>query len=278
MGASMLPYPSAIEPAPARCVRGGDRLYRTIRRPLLQRRLAQQRGLGRPANRGHRRRPRAPGSRREADQKIGLDDATGMVNRPGTACGRDTDRARSMFEAALRIGCRTGDNRDMAYACLGLACLAGETGRVVPGPLALHGVAPAYLDRAGLPWDEDDADYRQDSLDQAARTWAISGSSRPTPVAGRSSSTRPSNWHSAARTQNQKALCTSKGRHAWQMMRADGGHQGIPASATLTRTSPRRCLITPDTRQSPAVAAIMTGQHGFAGFIESRRSAESDAN
>ncbi len=54
----------------------------------------------------------------------------------------------------------------MAGACLGLAYLAGD---LSDWPLAgrIHGVAQAFLDRAGIPWDEDDADYRQDSLDQA---------------------------------------------------------------------------------------------------------------
>ncbi len=31
----------------------------------------------------------------------------------------------------------------------------------------LHGVAQAFIDRTGYPWEEFDARYRQDSLDQA---------------------------------------------------------------------------------------------------------------
>ena len=40
----------------------------------------------------------------------------------------DPDGARPMFEAGLRIGRRNGDRPDMAYACLGLACLAADRG------------------------------------------------------------------------------------------------------------------------------------------------------
>ena len=54
----------------------------------------------------------------------------------------------------------------MAYAILGLACLAGDAGDW-DRAAALHGVAQAFLDRTGNPWQELEARYRRDSLAQA---------------------------------------------------------------------------------------------------------------
>jgi predicted ATPase/tetratricopeptide (TPR) repeat protein len=103
----------------------------------------------------------------QAAQQIGYENANmpvllGLVLR----AERDLDGARSTLEAALRIGRRNGNNWDMAGAILGLACLAGDAGdwdRAV----ALHGVAQAFEDRTGNRWQEFDARYRHDSLDQA---------------------------------------------------------------------------------------------------------------
>jgi len=82
----------------------------------------------------------------------------------------DLDGAQSMFEASLRISRRNGDSRGVAYACLYLACLAGDAGDWDRAGV-LHGCAQVFQDRAGIPWDEFDARYRQDSLAQArART------------------------------------------------------------------------------------------------------------
>ena len=78
----------------------------------------------------------------------------------------DSDGARSTFEAALRGSRRTGDNIGMAWAILGLACLAGDAGDW-DRAAALHGVAQALLDRTGNPWQELAARDRRDSLDQA---------------------------------------------------------------------------------------------------------------
>ena len=78
----------------------------------------------------------------------------------------DPDGARSTFEAGLRISRRNGDKLIMAEASLGLACLAGDAGDW-DRAAALHGVAQAFIDRTGSPWQEFDARYRQDSLDQA---------------------------------------------------------------------------------------------------------------
>jgi DNA-binding CsgD family transcriptional regulator len=54
----------------------------------------------------------------------------------------------------------------MAYACLYLACVAGDLGDWDRAGV-LHGCAQAFQDRAGIPWDEFDGRYRQDSLFQA---------------------------------------------------------------------------------------------------------------
>ena len=78
----------------------------------------------------------------------------------------DPDGAQSTFETALRISRRHGDNEGMAYACLGLACLAGDQGDWHRAAV-LHGAAQAFCDRTRLPWQEPEAGYRQVSLDQA---------------------------------------------------------------------------------------------------------------
>jgi predicted ATPase/class 3 adenylate cyclase/Tfp pilus assembly protein PilF len=103
----------------------------------------------------------------QADQAIGQEHVfvslnLGLVLR----AEGDPDRARSTFEAALRISRRNGDNIGMAYAILGLACLAGDAGDW-DRAAALHGVAQALLDRTGVQWAELEARDRQDSLDQA---------------------------------------------------------------------------------------------------------------
>jgi tetratricopeptide (TPR) repeat protein len=78
----------------------------------------------------------------------------------------DPDAARSTFEAGLRASRRNGDSRAMAYSFLGLACLASDA-RDWNRAGVLHGVAQAFLNRVGSPWQEFDARCRQDSLDQA---------------------------------------------------------------------------------------------------------------
>ena len=77
----------------------------------------------------------------------------------------DLDAARSSFEAGLRMSRRNGDRFGIAYASLGLACLAADTGGWHRAAV-LHGIAQAFLDRTGQPWQEPEARYRQDSLDQ----------------------------------------------------------------------------------------------------------------
>jgi predicted ATPase/class 3 adenylate cyclase len=104
-----------------------------------------------------------------AGQQIGYENTTvpenlGLVLR---AAG-DPDGARSAFGAGLRLGRRNGDNSRMAYAILGLACLAGDAGDWNRAAV-LHGAAQAFLDRTGNPWQESaplEARNRRDSLAQ----------------------------------------------------------------------------------------------------------------
>ena len=103
----------------------------------------------------------------QAAQPIGYEDALvpamlGMVLRAES----DLGGARSALEAALRIGRRNGDNWNMAFASLYLACLAADAGEW-DRAAALHGVAQAFQDRTGHPWQELEAGNRRDSLDQA---------------------------------------------------------------------------------------------------------------
>jgi predicted ATPase/class 3 adenylate cyclase len=101
-----------------------------------------------------------------AGQQIGFENTAvpenlGLVLR----AERDPDGARSAFGAALRISRRNGDNSGMAYAILGLACLAGDAGDWDRAAV-LHGAAKAFLDRTGTPWQEVEARNRRDSLGQ----------------------------------------------------------------------------------------------------------------
>ncbi len=74
----------------------------------------------------------------------------------------DPGGARSSFETALRMSRRNGDRSGIALAGLGLAADAGDWHRAA----MLHGVAQAFLGRSGQPWEELEARYRRDSLDQ----------------------------------------------------------------------------------------------------------------
>ena len=77
----------------------------------------------------------------------------------------DPDGAQARFEEGLRIGRRNGERSGMAYASLGLACVAADLGD--PQRAAeLHGVAQAFLQRTGEQWQDPEAHYRDDSLHQ----------------------------------------------------------------------------------------------------------------
>ena len=103
----------------------------------------------------------------QAAQQIGWESATVQGNLGDVLrAERDLDGARSTFEAALRISRRNGDTWNMAGAILGLACLAGDAGDW-DRAAALHGVAQAFQDRTGNPWQGLIARGRRDSLDQA---------------------------------------------------------------------------------------------------------------
>jgi predicted ATPase len=77
----------------------------------------------------------------------------------------DPDASRAMFETSLRIARRTGQRYVLAYAALGLACLAGDLGDWHRAAV-LHGVAQAFLDRIGDPWQEPEEGYRKSSVGQ----------------------------------------------------------------------------------------------------------------
>jgi tetratricopeptide (TPR) repeat protein len=94
----------------------------------------------------------------------------------------DTGGARASFLGALRRSRRDGDRYGSAYAFLGLACLAADTGEGKRAA-ALHGAAKAFLSRTGLPWEELEAGYRRESLEQVRAQLGPDRSSRPTPGA-----------------------------------------------------------------------------------------------
>ncbi|HYB14295.1 MAG TPA: adenylate/guanylate cyclase domain-containing protein [Streptosporangiaceae bacterium] len=103
----------------------------------------------------------------QAAQLIGFEEAAGPVLLGWVLRAEgDSDGARSRFEAAVRIGRRNGSNWHLALAVLGLACLAGDAGDW-DRAATLHGVAQAFQDRTGHPWQDGDARGRRDSLDHA---------------------------------------------------------------------------------------------------------------
>jgi predicted ATPase/class 3 adenylate cyclase len=71
--------------------------------------------------------------------------------------------ARSSFQASVRLCRRSGEQPVIACAILGLGCLAADMGHWDRSAL-LHGVAQAFLDRSGEPWQEIEARYRQHNL------------------------------------------------------------------------------------------------------------------
>jgi predicted ATPase/class 3 adenylate cyclase len=75
----------------------------------------------------------------------------------------DTEGARPMFEAALRASRPKGERSGLAYALLGLACLAADRGDW-PRAATLHAAAQALIDQIAEPWQTLEARYRRDSL------------------------------------------------------------------------------------------------------------------
>jgi predicted ATPase/DNA-binding SARP family transcriptional activator len=102
----------------------------------------------------------------QAEQASGDEDFYLSINTGWVARQEgDAGAARASFQQVLRLSRRTGDRFGIAYATLGLACLATDTGDWYRAA-ELHGVAQAFLDRTGLPWEPLEAPYRRASLDQ----------------------------------------------------------------------------------------------------------------
>jgi MalT-like TPR region len=135
----------------------------------------------------------------QAGKQIGLPDTVVMANlsRVQRAEG-DLDGARSTLEAALRIGRRNGDNMGMAFAILGLACLAGDACDWDRAAV-LHGAAQALRDRTAVRGTSPPRATARTAWTKPVRTWAMSSWVGPTPRAGRSALRRPSTWLSERR-------------------------------------------------------------------------------
>ena len=77
----------------------------------------------------------------------------------------DHDGARSSFEDGLRLSRHSGQRFGIAYAVVGLACLAADAGEWSRAGV-LHGAGQAVLDRTGEPWQDPEVRYRRESLAQ----------------------------------------------------------------------------------------------------------------
>jgi len=115
----------------------------------------------------------------EAMQAIGQDNDPRVPTNRGWVLRQDNDTegARPMFEAALRVSRRNGDRSGLAYASLGLACLAADHGDW-PRAAGLHGAAQAFIDQIAEPWQEPEARYRRDSLHKVRTSFGEEQSGR----------------------------------------------------------------------------------------------------
>ena len=116
-----------------------------------------------------------PGARLHFEQAIAAMEATGsMGHHASVNLGwvvreeGDPRGARDRFEQGLRVSRRLGERSGIAYAALGLACVAVDLGDPYRAA-ELHGAAQATLERMGEPWQDPEAAYRRDSL-EALRT------------------------------------------------------------------------------------------------------------
>jgi predicted ATPase/class 3 adenylate cyclase len=75
----------------------------------------------------------------------------------------DPEAARASFQDGVRLSRRTGDRYGLAYCSLGLACVAGDLGDWHRAA-GLHGVAQAFSDQVGGPWQDPEDRYRRDSI------------------------------------------------------------------------------------------------------------------
>ena len=95
---------------------------------------------------------------------LGIDRVNGLINLGWVIREEHGSGAAGRFGEALVLGRRSGDRMATAYACLGLACSAGDESRWHRAA-SLHGVAQALIDQVGSPWWEPEVRYRQASLD-----------------------------------------------------------------------------------------------------------------
>jgi predicted ATPase/class 3 adenylate cyclase len=102
----------------------------------------------------------------QALQEMGDENFNVSINL-GWALREDNDPegAQSSFAAALQRSRRIGVRSGVAYASLGLACLAADAGDWHRAAM-LHGAAQAFLDPTGQPWEKLEARYQQDSVSQ----------------------------------------------------------------------------------------------------------------
>ncbi len=100
----------------------------------------------------------------QAARAIGQENEAAMANLGWVRREEgDLDGARSAFEASLRISRRHREQPSIGCAALGLACLAADRGDWDRAAM-LHGVAQAFADTSGEPWQDLEARYRQASL------------------------------------------------------------------------------------------------------------------
>ncbi len=112
-----------------------------------------------------------PGARAHFEQAIAAMRATGstghhaLVNL-GWVLRQEGDPrgALARFEEGLRESRRLGERSGLAYATLGLACVAGDSADWNRAA-ELHGAAVAFLGRAGEPWQDPETSYRGQSLE-----------------------------------------------------------------------------------------------------------------
>jgi hypothetical protein len=130
----------------------------------------------------------------QAMREIGADSQFVSVNL-GWVLRQENDPhgARDTFEASLRMSRHSGERAALAYASLGLACVAGDVADW-DRAAKLHGTAQALVERTGEPWQEPEAGYRLDSLDKVRASSARSDFSTLMPPAWRSASTKPWTW------------------------------------------------------------------------------------
>jgi predicted ATPase/class 3 adenylate cyclase len=75
----------------------------------------------------------------------------------------DLQAARAKFVSVLQMSRRIGDKAGLAYASLGVACIASDLGDWRRAG-ELHGAAQAFIDRIEGPWQEPEDSYRRQSI------------------------------------------------------------------------------------------------------------------